>query len=172
MSSLMCNPFESRGLLDLIVLVSFTKVINYSWTNSCRQNKYHKLGISINRRVLFWINMKGQLTRENKMWTINLNTISLVDLPKWEAPQKTQARCPANNSWWHVQAFVSCIQTDTNNFLALLTALVLLGHAKINTGETAIAGFKPKVYTKLEAYYEKILAKSNLNQWTLIGNLF
>lgn len=43
-----------------------------------------------------------------------------------------------------MQAFVNCIETDTNNFLALLTALVLLGRAKINTRG---AGFKGTVQT-------------------------
>lgn len=48
-----------------------------------------------------------------------------------------------------MQGFVNCIDTDTNNFLALLTALMLLGHAKINTGDTAMAAFKCIVYTEL-----------------------
>lgn len=63
-----------------------------------------------------------------------------------------------------MQAFVNCIETDTNNFLALLSALLLLGHAKINTGDTAMARFKHNVHTKLEVYHEKTLAQSNLNQ--------
>lgn len=32
-----------------------------------------------------------------------------------------------------VQAFVSSVETDPNNFLGLLTALLLLGRVKTNT---------------------------------------
>ena len=39
---------------------------------------------------------------------------------------------------------------------------MLLGHAKINTGDKAMAGYKCNVHTKLVLYNEKTLSHFNL----------
>lgn len=66
-----------------------------------------------------------------------------------------------------MRAFVSCNGTDTNNFLGLVTALVLLGHVKINTRDKTKAAFKSNVHTKLVVYDEK---KHLLDLISIIAN--
>lgn len=58
-----------------------------------------------------------------------------------------------------MQAFVNCIETDTETFFVLLTAHMLLGHAKTNTGDAAMFNFKHNVLTKLVVYNKRSLAQ-------------
>lgn len=54
-----------------------------------------------------------------------------------------------------MQTFVNCIETDTNNFLARLTALMLLGQEIINTEDTVLTSLEGNAHTKLVVSNEK-----------------